>query len=156
MKWKDGVNIYTCGGHSMKAISRDFAAKLSWPKQVPEDAYTYLRMKELRLSMMRNHKAVAYMRSVTNLNDRRKQVNKFRNGRKALEMYFPKVLLDKEYDIPIRFVLIFTLKALLINPFWISLYLFEVILNRLLTFTRNEFNPLYEPYYSSKHLKINP
>ena len=153
-KWKQGINVYCGGGHSMKALSKQFAKKLTWPKQVPEDAYTYLKLKQKGFGMVRIPTAIAYMRNPANLKDRIKQVNKFQNGRKVLEKHFPEEFVRNEYAIPYKLSIIYTLKEFFKNPAFLTLYLLEIIVNRTLTFSRKEFDALYEPYESSKQLKL--
>jgi len=99
-EWKNGKNIYVCGGHSMKALSRNFTKNLHWPKNSPEDAYTYLCLTELGLKMERQLSAKTYMRNTTNLPDRIRQVSKFLSGRDILRKYFSNNLIDREYDLP--------------------------------------------------------
>ena len=79
-KWNNGDNLYSCGGHSMKALSKSFAKSFHWPVRVPEDAYTYLELKKQGRKMAVAKNAVSQMRNVTNFKDRLKQVNKFISG----------------------------------------------------------------------------
>lgn len=150
--WKEGKNVYTCGGHSMKALSKAFAKKIRWPRNVPEDAYTFLFLSQLGFNLYRQKSAKAYMRNVTNLNDRLRQVEKFRTGKKALLNYFSEDLIEKEYTLPLKLVIKNLLIELFKNPILTTLYFLEVTLNRLLTFRAKKFNALYRPYHSSKVL----
>lgn len=150
--WKGGDNLYSCGGHSMKALSRVFTSQLRWPEDVPEDAYIYLRLKELGLKLHREDNARAYMKNVANFKDRFKQVKKFLGGKKALARHFPKDFLRSEYNLPKSLLAKHLILAFLKNPLWITLYLGEVALNRIFTLGNNKFNALYSPYLSSKKL----
>lgn len=150
--WKDGKNVYSCGGHSMKALSRKFSQGLKWPNDVPEDAYTYLLLTQLGFSLSRQITAKAYMRNVTNLNDRIRQVEKFITGKKALLKYFPEDFIKREYSLPRLLVIKNISIELFKNPIFTILYVFEVIFNRFLTSRAKTFNELYIPYESSKEL----
>ncbi|KKR50859.1 MAG: Glycosyl transferase family 2 [Candidatus Curtissbacteria bacterium GW2011_GWA1_40_16] len=150
--WKKGINVYTAGGHSMKAMSRQFTQKLRWPKHVPEDAYTYFKLKELGLGMIRNPKARAYMRNVTTFGDRKKQVKKFISGKAALEAHFPKGWLQSEYMISPTFVLRHLIGNFRKNPVWTTLFLGELVTNRIAVLRRSAFSALHEIYSSSKKL----
>lgn len=150
--WKNGKNLYVCGGHSMKALSRDFTKKLSWPKDVPEDAYTYLRLRDLGFDFFRNPKAKAYMRNTAKFKDRLKQVRKFVNGKKALKKYFPQDIIRTEYEIPLVMIIKYSIWEFLKNPIWTMLYFLEFAVNRFLTIKTGKFSYLYEPYGSTKTL----
>lgn len=152
-EWKEGINVYTAGGHSMKAINRRFSKNFRWPSQVPEDAYIYLKLISEGFTMVRNPKAVALMRNPTTFKDRLKQVAKFQSGRKTLEKYFPSIIVKSEYNIPFWFGVSCFLKEFFKNPFYLSLYLMDMSLNRILTKGKKQFNALYEPYSSSKKIK---
>ena len=151
-EWKGGVNVYTACGHSMKAISRQFAKVLIWPKHVPEDTFTYFMLRQEGFDMVSVPSAVAYMRNPTNFKDRLKQVNKFQNGKKALESYFTSEIVKREYRLPLGFAISYTAKSFIKNPFWLALYIVEVAVNRIFTYGRMEFNALYNPYNSTKAL----
>ncbi len=154
--WKKGLNVYTSGGHSMKVISRAFSKKLEWPINVPEDAYTYFRLKQLGFSMARNPKAQAYMRNVGSFSDRKRQVKKFLSGKKALEKYFPKEILDSEYKIPPLLAARSLISNFAENPFWTVLFFAEIIANRLAVLRRSAFSAVHEIYGSSKELVSGP
>ncbi|HUV47085.1 MAG TPA: glycosyltransferase [Candidatus Bathyarchaeia archaeon] len=154
LHWKSGDNIYLCGGHTMRAFSRSFTSKLRWPANVPEDAYAYLYLKKLGLGLFLAKKTKLLMRNVTHLSDCLKQSRKFIGGKKALENYFPVNTLESEYHFPIFLAIRISLIEFIKHPFWLSLYLLELLLNRLITGNTSEFNALYEPYFSSKKLFI--
>lgn len=151
-EWKKGKNVYACGGHSMKALSKEFSKKLRWPTNVPEDAYTFLLLTKLGFDVYREKGAKAYMRNVTNLNDRIKQVKKFRSGKKILLEYFSQDFINKEYTLPKKIIIKNITVNFIRNPYMTSLYIFELMLNRLLTMRAKKFNALYHPYRSSKVL----
>jgi cellulose synthase/poly-beta-1,6-N-acetylglucosamine synthase-like glycosyltransferase len=152
--WKEGVNIFSAGGHSMKALSSDFATQLTWPDAVPEDAYTYLKAVELGVVIERNPKATAYMRNVTTPRDRLKQCKKYHTGKLALTKEFDSELIKNEYKIPAHIALKGALKHLIKNPLFTPFYLIEAGVNRVLTNKKDKFNALYEPYYTSKTLTL--
>ncbi len=151
-KWKNGDNIYNCGGHSMKALSRNFTDNLTWPKDVPEDAFTYMQLNKLNFKIKRTRKAVAYIRNVNNFADRIKQCSKFQSGKKSLVKYFGDEAVNSEYKIPIFLIILETIKYFLRQPFWTLMYLFEVFINRIYTKNAQEFKAKHEVYYSSKIL----
>ena len=152
--WKGGNNIYSCGGHSGKALARHFAKSLRFPKAVPEDAYIYMALKKSGLHFVKTYEAVAYMRNVSNFSDRLKQARKYLSGKGSLENYFPSDSLKMEYAIPRLQMFKTFARFLLQEPIWIALYFIDVLLVRSLLWAggRTKFQPLYEPYYSSKDL----
>lgn len=151
-KWNDGDNLFSCGGHSAKAISKHFAKKLMYPTHVPEDAYTYLRLKELGLKLLVTSNAQFYMRHVTHLQDRIKQCSKFQSGKEALKKEFSSEFVRKEYEIPRKISSQVTLQFLLKNPILTMLSLLELCLNRVLTRNKKTFTAQHDTYASSKDL----
>ncbi len=155
VKWKNGVNIYTSGGHSIRAISRQFLQSFSWSPDAPEDAYVYLMLKTKGFRIERRAKAISFMRNVTNLTDRIKQRSKFESGKKALRKYFDAKLIRSEYRIPLGLIISSTLKALINNPFWTLAYLLQLALFWVLTIRSNHSNLLSSQYPSTKTLITN-
>ena len=105
--------------------------------------------------MARCPQAKALMRNVTNFNDRRRQVKKFRSGKKALENYFPKDFVRNEYSISTMLFFKFLVSSIIKNPLWTTLFLSEILLNRLVTIKSSKFTALHEIYTSSKKLKTS-
>ena len=54
-KFKGGMNIYVCGGHSMKALPRKITTQIRWPVGVPEDAYIYLFLTSKKYCIVKTH-----------------------------------------------------------------------------------------------------
>lgn len=152
VKWKNGVNIYTSNGQSMKAISRQFLQGFRWVTNAPEDAYLYLKLKTAGFKIVRQAKAVSFMRNVTNLSDRIKQRAKYESGKKALRKYFDAKLIRSEYQIPLGLILSSLLKASINNPFWTLAYLLQLALFWILTIRSNRYSLLFLQYPSTKTL----
>lgn len=151
-EWRKGDNVYAAGGHSMKAISRDFAKVLIWPQDVPEDAYAYLKLRQLGLKLAVRPKAIALMRNVTSFSDRVRQVKKFVSGKKSLALHFPPETIKNEYDIPKKLILKHIFFGLIKKPLWTILFLGEIVINRIFAVRNDRFSALHEIYYSSKNL----
>jgi len=149
-EWKNGNNIYSSVGHAMKALPRKFAEELTWPKSVPEDAFAYLRLKELGYKMRVSSKARVKMRQVRNLGDSLTQSRKFVTGKKELIKYFSEDVLSKEYKLPLKILLKHFSLALIKNPYMTLMYVGIVLLNRLYSIGHKSFNELYHPYKSTK------
>ena len=133
---------------------RRIGKSLRFPKAVPEDVYIYMALKKSGLRFVKTYEAVAYMRNVANFGDRLKQARKYHSGKGSLENYFPPDSLKREYAIP-RLQMFQTFVGFFLRkPVWIALYFFDVLLVRSLLWAggRRKFQPLYEPYYSSKDL----
>ncbi len=149
-EWKDGDNLYSSGGHAMKALSRSFVSKLTFPTDVPEDSYTYFRLKQLGFQMTKQPNAKAYVKRSSNLKDCINKNKKFVGGIESLKKYFPKDLVDKEFTPPINLLIKHLLLALIHSPILTILYLIEFLLVRMLNFRTKEFDPLYKPFSSTK------
>lgn len=150
--WKEGKNVYTCGGHSMKALNRPLAEKMRWPVNVPEDSFLYFTLLKNNFSLERSAKAKSLVRNVTNLKDRLRQTKKFMSGKNILKRYFDQVLIQREYEIPKKIIISYLLKNFFKRPILITLYLIEVLINRIINFKSGNFDALYKTYDSSKLL----
>lgn len=151
-KWKDGINVYTLGGHCAKAISKEFAKKLYWPDGAPEDSYTYFRAKDLGIRSQRINNSLFVKKNVSNPADRLKQSTKFMTGKRSLTNFFNKKLVESDYNISFWLIAEYSLIHLFKNPLWISMFIFNTAVNRLLTLNKKQFNHLYDVYTSTKNL----
>lgn len=151
-KWRNGANLYTSGGHAMKALSRQFLQNFRWVADASEDAFVYLMLKTKGFRVERRTKAITFMRNVTNINDRIKQRAKFESGKKALGKYFDAELIRSEYQIPLGLIISGIMKALISNPFWTLVYLSQLTLFWILTIRSNRSNLLSLQYPSTKTL----
>jgi len=152
-EWRSGDNIYSSGGQAMKALTRVFTEKLRWPEHVPEDAYTYLYLKKIGMSMVKNKKALVYMKNVTTVRNRLKQNRKFVSGRRALKRYFKPSTVRAAYALPRTLILKHVGKACVEKPITTIFCLLEICVSRLLTLFGPQFTALYEPCHSS-HITI--
>lgn len=153
-EWKKGENIYYLGGHSAKALSTTSFRKISIPLDVPEDAFIYLKCKQIGLGLKRISNANVYTGNISNFDDGVKQSNKFLNGQNSLGKYFPKKIIKTEYAIPIRIIFHRIAISLLESPFLTSLYLLQLFINRIYSYRPDFLNPKYEVYKSTKTLNI--
>ncbi len=153
--WKNGNNIYWLGGHSIKALSRNFAKELNLPLDVAEDAYIYLRSKTLGYEFIMIDNANMYGGMISDFPDQVKQSNKFISGVNSIEKYFSKDVREKEYNIPKTLLLKEILAELIKNRLWTSLYILTFVLNRLFSHSKNTLNPKYKEYKSTKKILRN-
>lgn len=151
-EWRNGDNLYSTGGHAMKALSRNFASKLIFPTDVPEDSYTYFRLKQLGLQMVKQPNAKAYVKRASHLKEYIRRNKKFIGGKETLKKYFPKDLVNGEFTPPVNLLLKHLLLAIFHSTLLTILYLLESLLVRALNFGVKEFNPLYQPFSSAKNL----
>lgn len=149
--WKKGVNIYTCNGQAMKALSKDFAKKIRYPVNVPEDAYTYLSAKKYGFQIQVSKDAVVLMKNVSNLGDRMKQCMKFQSGRKILKKHFKQDFIAKEYAIPLNLMFRSIILYFLKHPLWTVFAICEMFLNRIITIKTKKYTYSHGIYYSSKN-----
>ncbi len=149
-----GINIYTTGGHSMRAFSKEFTKYLEWPKDAPEDSYVYLRIRELGFTILRQKDAKSYMRNVTHIKDRTRQSAKFVSGKRALFKYFPDDLIKSEYYVPKRLIIGNLIAHFAKNPFWTTASIFEQIINIFLTSKTDKVDAIFNIYPSTKTLEV--
>lgn len=153
-EWRNGDNIYSCSGHAMKALSKKFVNTLYYPHDVPEDSYTYLRLKQVNLKMKRSQ-AKAYVKRVAHLYDYNRRYKKFIGGKEALKKYFSRKLIDKEFTPPINITIKHVLLTMFRSPILTFLYLLESVLVRMLNVNIKEYTPFYKPFTSTKNLRLN-
>lgn len=153
-EWRNGDNLYSTGGHAMKALSRNFAFELTFPTDAPEDSYTYFRLKQLGLQMIVQPNAKAYVKRASNLKDYIRRNKKFVGGKETLKKYFPEALVNREFTPPINLFIKHLHLEFFNSPMLTVLYLMQFLLVRFVNFRAKELNPLYEPAKSTKKLLI--
>lgn len=149
-RWKRGTNMYTIGGHALRAIPRHVASDIRWPSDVPEDAYLYLYLRHKGLTIIKARRATTVKRTVANLQDRFRQSTKFVSGRNELYRHFPAELVTGEYTIPKAILLRHLCMETLRNPYPTIAYITQTMLHRASTVRIPRFTALYTPYYSTK------
>lgn len=150
-----GINIYTTGGHPMRALSRSLTKQLEWPKDVPEDAYAYLRSRQLKLKILRQTQAKVFMKNVDHLKDRTRQTEKYITGKKFLTKYFESGFIHSQYFIPKGLIIKCVISQIIKNPFWTSASVVEMCLNNALNFKSSKTESLLNTYQSSKVLEFH-
>ena len=138
----------------MRAFSKEFTKHLEWPANAPEDAYAYLRIKQLGYKIQRQKNARAYMRNVTHIKDRTRQSAKFVTGKKALFKYFPGDLIKSEYYVPQKLIIRGLISHFTRKPFWTTASIFEQVVNSVLTSKTDKLNAAFNIYSSSKTLDL--
>ena len=151
-EWRNGDNFYFVVGHAMKALSRNFTSKLIWPADVPEDAYTYLRLKQLGLQMIKKPNAKAYVKKAANLKDSIRRNKKFVGGIESLKKYFPEDVIKREFFPPLKLKTKHVLIEIVNSPLLTILYLLQLSVIRIANIRVKEFDPLYQPFDSTKNL----
>lgn len=149
-----GINIYTTGGHSMRALSRSLTKQLQWPIDVPEDAYAYLRTRQLNLKILRQTEAKVFMKNVEHIKDRTRQTAKYIAGKKNLTKYFKSELINSQYFIPKRLIIKGIIFQIIRNPLWTLVSVVEMFLNNVLNFKGSKNESLLNTYQSSKVLEF--
>lgn len=153
-KIRNGENVYSSGGHSIRLIPSSTISWFRWKENLPEDSYLYLSIKARGYKLLLVKNANTIKRNVTNIKDRSKQCNKYQGGVRALKKIFGERFVQNEYYIKPSLIMINSFSYFLKEPFWTVAYLIEVISNRIFTyFNKEEFNDLSNPYESSKVLK---
>ncbi len=150
--WRGGVNIYTIGGHAMRAIPRSVAIHIKWPAHVPEDAYLYLFLKKHNYEIYKTYKAMTLKKNAANLGDRFKQSTKFVTGRNELNRYFDPEFVAAEYTIPKITLFRHLIVEFFHHPYPTVLYVIQTLVHRAYLLRIPRFSALYVPYNSTKVL----
>lgn len=149
-----GINIYTTGGHSMRALSRSLTKQIKWPKDVPEDAYAYLITRQLKLKIIRQTNAKVFMKNVDHIEDRTRQTAKYITGKKNLTKYFEQELIRSQYFIPKTLIIKCVFSQIFKNPLWTFASVSEICLNYALNFKSSKTESLLNTYQSTKILEL--
>ncbi len=102
-KYNAGDNVYMCHGRA-RAFSRDFYKKLIWAEEGPEDAFSYLACKGMGFKFKFAPNAIVKFRSPTKFSDHAKQSMRFEQGKRNIQKYFDKKVVEREYQIPPRYI----------------------------------------------------
>jgi glycosyltransferase involved in cell wall biosynthesis len=121
-----GENIYLCHGR-VRAFSRDFYKIIHWPRNVAEDAYSYLLCLQCGFKFRYAPKAKIYFRIPSNLKEHFTQSIRFFGGRKLMKRVFNPGFVTSEYRIPLLNAVGVTLKSILTRPLLTVTYLVLMI-----------------------------
>ncbi len=147
-----GDNIYLCHGHS-RSFSRSFAKSVKWPEDATaEDAFSYLRAKELGFEFFYQKNAEIYFRSPQNIFDHIKQSSRFINSKKGLSKYFDKKIIDKNFKLPATLVALICIESFLRHPILFVSYIWIRVIATLDSLVINRATVAWDPSSSSKIL----
>lgn len=121
-----GNNVYLCHGRA-RAFSKQFYSVLNWPKNCPEDAYSYFFCLKMGFQFVYEPQAKVLFRAPSVLNEHAKKSKRFFLGKRKLEEHFPKNYLKKQYAIPSSSIIMALFIFLIRDPVSIFTYLFFVI-----------------------------
>lgn len=144
-------NVYLCAGR-MRAFSYAFYSTLRWPDDVPEDAYSYFAAINTKFLFRYVREAVCYFHPSTTLDDHIKQNSRFTVGKSALKKYFPEILLQKEYVLPLNIIAKTSLEYTNRCPASIPLYFLMMFYIRFFVNGRKREQSRYETSASSKRM----
>lgn len=150
-RWKNGKNLYTCVGCT-RAFSKQFAKLCIWPSVMAEDAYSYLLCRYRGFTYAYAKKAEVVYKLPDNLDDHRKQSQRFFASKRELYSYFPKSFVEGSYTIPKKMMLRTTIDSLTTNPMYIACYLFVVALMRCISLKQARPSAIWDSAGSSKVL----
>ncbi len=146
------LEIYLCHGRA-RAFSRQYYQNLVFQKFIAEDAYSYLKCKELNLNFMYCKDAIVRFRSPSNLKEYLLQSRRYFKGANELQSYFIMRGQKTIYDLSLSTQFKYWLNSLLAHPFLTVCYLFLVIYSSLTQRLQNhQTTYIWEPSTSSKKL----
>lgn len=114
-KLKNGNNIYLCHGRA-RAMSKQFYSKLRWIDNYPEDSFSYLFCISNNFLFQYAPNAQVVFRSPSTVIEHAKQSIRFFHGKKILEKYYPKELVQREYKIPPVLLITSSIKSFIKHP----------------------------------------
>lgn len=101
---KNEDSVFLCHGRA-RAFSKTFYKIIRWPKDCPEDAYSYLFCKQMGLKFVFANNAKILFRSPANFIDHKMQSDRFTLGMKVLEKDFSLSMVKEEFNIPKSLIL---------------------------------------------------
>ncbi|PIY79263.1 MAG: hypothetical protein COY81_03565 [Candidatus Pacebacteria bacterium CG_4_10_14_0_8_um_filter_43_12] len=149
--WNNGNNIYTCHGRA-RALSKRFYSQLYFPFSPSEDAYSYLRCKELKLKYSYVGTTAVYYYLPTTFADHLKQSLRFLEHTNRFNNYFPKVCVDAEYNLPLSLKIKYILKEVVIHPVDLILYVLIVMYIKIILLFSPAVDNQWEVASTSKGL----
>lgn len=144
-----GLQEHFASGRSGRAFSRNVYTKLRWPKDVPEDVYALLWLRQHGYKTRFAQDAVSFFRCPETIKDFLYTFSKIYSGRRALTNYFPKALIAKRYKVPRHLTLACMGKLLFSSPIAFVAYVFLRIYS-LLLFSRASYTDMWEISLSTK------
>lgn len=144
-------NLFLCG--TGRAFSKEMSNSFYWPKDVPEDTYTFLFCKKNELKMVFTPNAVVRFRSPANFSDYIKKAIKFNKGQHSLKKYYSQSLLSDSYRLNGWWMISLFLEGFFKMPTFMIFYIFVNVAKRMVSVFSSEFNPLWEVSSSTKVLK---
>jgi len=144
-------NIYLCHGR-VRALSRKIYKNLTFPVNVPEDAFSYLYCKQLNKHFKFEKNACVYFRSPQTLADHARQSHRFRIGKNNLSSYFSPEVIEKHYNIPVWLLLKSIAWFGFYHPVSTSAFIVLVIITKLLYRNIKVETERWAPSKSSKSL----
>lgn len=144
-------NLYLCRG-PIRAFSKSFAKQFKWEPTYGEDAYSYLACITMGYKFAYRPTAVVLFKSPDNLKDHLRQSTRFLVAGKRQKQYFPSALVNHEYSIPRRLLILLFLKYFVLNPYYFSSYILILIYAKVVSLLKVETSHIWNISVSSKKL----
>ncbi len=127
---------------------------LEFPRNVPEDSYSYLECKRQGFEFGFATSAKVLFRSPADFRDHMKQSTRFKDSPKKLKKYFPSPVVDLAFSIPKEIIIKQLIIETLQKPMLMTGYIF---INSYITWKKRkaEVNHVaYDPSISTKSLGV--
>lgn len=146
------LEIYLCHGRA-RALSKQFYHNLVFQKLIAEDAYSYLRCKELDLNFSYCKDAILHFRSPSNLKEYLLQSRRYFKGAQELGKYFKNKSLNNIYQIKVSYLLKYWTSSLLQRPILTMVYILVAFYSSFTYKIQDtQISYIWEPSNSSKKL----
>jgi len=152
-RMNEGNNLYNCVGVA-RAFSKNLYKKIKWPKDLPEDVYSYFICMSKKFSFIYTQKAKLMFRTPSNLRDHIKQSTRFLGGQNKMLQVFGRKIIKKGYKIPISLLIGATFVFFIKHPILTSCYVFLTVYIKL--FLPKSYQAKWQIAISTKDsIKIN-
>ena len=144
--------VYLCHGPA-RALSKRLYQTLHFPNTIGDDAYCYFECKKRGFKFVYKADAVVLYRAPGDLMGQIRQSTRFYECKLALQKYFDKEILEREYHIS-KWILVKTaIRGLFNDPIRASIYTLMLFVSKLLRSVRAmNSTHLWIPVKSSKHV----
>lgn len=138
-EYKNANNVFTCHGPA-RAFSRALYSKIRFTSSVGEDAYSYLYAKfnGYKYSYRPNAKIIYKLPS--KMSDHINQSRRFIKSKELMKKYYGNEAIEIEYKLPMEMFYKKIIKYLMINPFYILIYLGIYMYINIITKFNNDIN----------------
>lgn len=147
-----GNNLFTCHG-AARAFTKKLYKNLNFSRSIAEDAYTYFYSITNGFKYVYASKAQAYYALPNTLHDHIKRSIRYFNSSSLLKNEFRESVIIEAYKLPVLLCSLMCIKAIIMHPLHMLIYLLVFAYIKLKSITAFEMNNLSDNWEISESTK---